>query len=445
MYLITEEASKKLVIRLLYDANEGIFNAWSFNLTVFSLAARRPQVWILILFHIILWGFWNYKDCDDYANPGQHLPNCISTREFLLQEFAPPAMRDIAPLVTVCTFLIMNNLRNSYQNYKEIYLSCHRIQVAAKDVACYMRAAFRDPEARWEVVRYMVASQQILYWEVVLREAEWHGHTSDDPPELHPGAWDGQITKENLVKNNLLSEKECSIVGSFQGNKHTLLVTWAMTALRTEFASPPSESPCGTPQVLITSPEDQANFITTCSEYMCRQRIQMARLNQLILFPLPWAYYHLIHMMVYFILLILCYAFVNLNISGSESHISIIIYPWLVFLYVGVIELSGQLQHPFGNGLLALNLNGYLDEHYQVVLSQCMEEASQERRSCSVYGKCGSSDDNLAKDDGLSKLLFGTHIDHADQFGPDQELASSRLALSSPGICAPSTRGENQC
>lgn len=103
-------------------------------------------MWFLIVLHTILWGVWNYKDCDDVN--GGHLPNCVPTRDFLLAHFAPPAMRDIAPLVTVGTFLIMNNLRNSYQNYKDIYLACHRIQVAAKDVACYMRSTFRDPEAR---------------------------------------------------------------------------------------------------------------------------------------------------------------------------------------------------------------------------------------------------------------------------------------------------------
>lgn len=44
MYLTSEAASKKLVIALLYDANEGIFNVWSFNCTVFSLAFRKPPV-----------------------------------------------------------------------------------------------------------------------------------------------------------------------------------------------------------------------------------------------------------------------------------------------------------------------------------------------------------------------------------------------------------------
>jgi len=378
--ILKEEHTKKLVIGLQYDANESLHNMLKWRGTIFSFVITKPTAWVLIVIHVIFWSTWHYHTCLDAD--GMRIENCTSTREFLKRNMYPPSLRDLAPLIGAFTFGMIFYLQSSYVIYRDFYFNGHQIAGNAKNITIVLRAVLRRKEARWNVARHLVSSQRILYWEVQKRRAEWHG---DLPGERnHPGGWNDWAPRV-LGDASLMTPQEMDYVGKFAGNKHMLLYSWAIEQLRDEVAAPLLSS--GQRACTLRSENDESHFITQCCNQILPMRDNTARLHQMLLVPIPFPYYHLVETMVFFVLLLMSYSFINLNGSlesaatggslDAASHVSLFVFPVTVLVTNGMIEMANMMQDPLGDDIVDFNQKAYTDDLYELCEAQCLHTANR--------------------------------------------------------------------
>jgi hypothetical protein len=380
--ILTEEHTKQLVIGLQYDANESLHNMVKWRGTIFSFVIFKSTAWVLIAIHVTFWACWHYHTCQDLE--GKRIEGCTTTREFLKANFYPPSLRDLAPLIGAFTFGMIFYLQSSYVIYRDFYFNGHQIAGNVKNITILLRAVLRRKEGRWNVARHLISSQRILYWEVRKRRAEWHG---DLPGEHnHPGVWNDWAPTE-LGNACLMTPEEMAYVGTFSGNKHMLLYSWAIEQLRDEIGAPLLSN--GQRAAHLRSESDEAHFVTQCCNQILPMRDNTARLHQMLLVPIPFPYYHLVETMVFFVLLLMAYSFINLNGSlesisrggdvDAASHISLFVFPITVLVTNGMIEMANMMQDPLGDDIVDFNQRAYMNDLYDLAEAQCLHTGSRSK------------------------------------------------------------------
>ena len=365
--ILTAEHKKQLVVGQQYDPNDQFGNIFSWTGTVFSFVIHKPTAWILICVHLILWSCWYYHTCLDAS--GERIEGCTTTREWLKTMFYPPSLRDLAPLIAAFTFGMVFYLQSSYGIYRDFYFNGHQIAGAVKNMSVLLRATFRQPEPRWSVVRYLVVSQHLLYHEVNKRRAEWHGSKPGD--EDHPGGWD--TFAERMEGLHLMTGEERDALKSWEGNRHMLLYSWSLEQVREELDRP--LGPSGERSVTLRSANDEAHFLTQFTTQLMALRDNTSRLHQMLLVPIPFPYYHLVETMVFFVLLLMAYSFINLNAAMSStftSHISIAVFPITVLVTNGIIEMANMMQDPLGDDVVDFNHSAYTNDLFDLAEAQCL-------------------------------------------------------------------------
>eukprot|EP00283_Hemiselmis_rufescens_P008133 CAMPEP_0173423872 /NCGR_PEP_ID=MMETSP1357-20121228/3991_1 /TAXON_ID=77926 /ORGANISM="Hemiselmis rufescens, Strain PCC563" /LENGTH=435 /DNA_ID=CAMNT_0014387029 /DNA_START=71 /DNA_END=1374 /DNA_ORIENTATION=+ len=368
-FSISAEEREKLVIGLQYDPNESLKNLFKWRGSIFSFVFWKLQAWFLVVVHTTLWGMYHYHKCED--SDGRLIDGCVTTRDYLNKHLYPPSLRDLAPLVGAFMFGMIFYLQSSYSVYREFYFNGHQISGSIKNATLIVRAAVTRPQDRWDVVRYLLVSQRVMYWEALSRTARWK-RLPEDHPE-NPGSLKEFLERE-CHSTQLISRKEIILCIAWKGSFHQLMCSWAIQKLREVLRGEMGESKL--------SESDAANTIQRFMEICTNLRDFTSKLHQMLLIPVPFPYYHLIESMSFAVLLVVAFAFINLNgnlrppddtILSPQSHISVFVYPMMVFVTLGITEMANKMQDPLGTDEVDFNVNAYLTDTYVLSLAQCFQ------------------------------------------------------------------------
>ena len=102
------------------------------------------------------------------------------------------------------------------------------IQCKMHNVSMYLRAYYTMPATRWNVIRYLLASHYIFYWSLRRRMFDWK---NDKYKNADPGSF-ADLCEDQLIPNGVLIKQEAEALKAYKGNKHKMLYSWSIIALK---------------------------------------------------------------------------------------------------------------------------------------------------------------------------------------------------------------------
>jgi len=216
------------------------------------------------------------------------------------------------------TFLIVFFTGQCYSRYLEMYQSCQTIDESMKLFIRELITFLYMPSVRRQVriaTKYMLAAVFIFYFSL-----------SDGGLEAEE--WD------ILAQKRLLSVKEIEYIRVYAGHKGVILTSWATRAaqhaLRTE-------------EVQKFTPPERAALMNRIDGFAVASGKAMRRIADLMALPLPYAYFHLLN-------LLMCLNFLMTNwylASSQRTWMTIPPYVCYVTVFLGLRRLSAALADPF--------------------------------------------------------------------------------------------------
>eukprot|EP00277_Geminigera_cryophila_P038127 CAMPEP_0173099218 /NCGR_PEP_ID=MMETSP1102-20130122/35347_1 /TAXON_ID=49646 /ORGANISM="Geminigera sp., Strain Caron Lab Isolate" /LENGTH=770 /DNA_ID=CAMNT_0013992167 /DNA_START=70 /DNA_END=2382 /DNA_ORIENTATION=- len=368
---LKEETTKKLVIKQQYDEKAGFWDIFSYRGTAVEMVTQSASFWILVGLHVLLW-VTRFYHCQlhegwDASPPVPHPdqdkcgPN-MALRDILRSHWKL-SLGDISPLSGLTTFLVVFYNGNCFSRYNSMYGECIAIQGKLHNMSLYLRTYYTSPSTRWNVIRYPLASHFIFYWSMQQRYFLWKKSQFADKD---PGTFE-ELVNNTLIAKGVLIPKEGEALTNYPANKHKLLFTWSIIALKRIMQAPlESGGEGGNP--MLNDPTEQTALITSLKEEIIGMRGAIGKIDNSMLFPIPFQYFHVVNVVLKLDLLLLAYAFLFIDIDANPngSPWSLIAYPLICFVLLGLIEVANAMADPFGSDACDFNqhaiLNGVYDD-----------------------------------------------------------------------------------
>jgi len=275
-YQIAPEQLKKLVIRQQYDANASFKNMFQFTGTCFQSVFSNALFWILVSTHIALYAAKEIDQCGPNvevcpATGPKPIGCCTPFKSHL--EKASLKLGDIGMVGQFSTFFMVFYSGNCYARYSAMYASVIAIQGKLHNISLYLRAYYTRPTSRWNVLRYLLASHYIFYWSIRDRYHRWKNSQYKE----NPGSF--RVLCDNvLMPKGLLIGMEADMINEYKGNKHKLLFSWSVVALKRIMAAPPPQGEKGNP--MLSSEFEQTSLISNLKEEIVGLRGAMGAIGR---------------------------------------------------------------------------------------------------------------------------------------------------------------------
>jgi hypothetical protein len=392
---------EKLVIRQQYDANASFKNLFSFTGTCFQSVFGNALFWILVSIHTALYAAKEIDQCpinvEACPASGPKTDGCCTSFSAHLANVSLK-LGDVAMLSEFSTFLIVLYSGNCYARYSAMYASVIAIQGKLHNISLYLRAYYTRPTSRWNVLRYLLASHYIFYWSIRDRYHRWgNSQYKEDPGSFRV------LCDKVLLPKGLMIGMEVDMINDYRGNKHKLLFSWSIVALKRIMAAPPPQGEKGNP--MLSSEFEQTSLISNLKEEIVSLRSAMGSIENYMLFPIPFQYYHIVNVTLFINLLLLSYAFLSIN-----SIFSIPAYFVVCLCMLGLRETANAMADPFGKTDWDFNQHAIEEGIYNDCKSLC--EEPEEEFLCML----GTPDFNpQRKEDGM--LMEGASISKLSQGG----------------------------
>ena len=91
---------------------------------------------------------------------------------------------------------------------------------------------------------------------------------------------------------------------------------------------------------MLISEYEQTSLITNIKEEIVDMRAAIGKIDNSLLFPMPFQYYHIVNFCMKIELVLLAYAFLFIN-GGKGSLWSCFAFPLVTFLLLGLVEVHG--------------------------------------------------------------------------------------------------------
>ena len=298
--------------------------------TILPTIFLRPEVWIFTLFHLMLFiidQLYREHILDPTPDPVPFVRN----GSFFVS--LSVGFMFIGPSSWLMVIVLALFLAQCYTRYLDYCKWCTDMQSKLVEITQKLAVDFETlTEDRWDVVRFLTSSTLMVYgatqrgsgpaaihkelfWKRLLStEAEFLGHTitTGDGIELKCPA--------------LLSDVEVEILKNYRGNRGTLLQMWALKAAVTGY---------------------EKLGISRCKCPVSEAIQAIHRDGQLILdrisLPVPFAYYHIVHLLTVFNYFLYSYAYLNM-----DSYLSPVCMLVTVAVLSGTRNLAARLADPFG-------------------------------------------------------------------------------------------------
>eukprot|EP00288_Rhodomonas_lens_P014600 CAMPEP_0177707190 /NCGR_PEP_ID=MMETSP0484_2-20121128/9619_1 /TAXON_ID=354590 /ORGANISM="Rhodomonas lens, Strain RHODO" /LENGTH=575 /DNA_ID=CAMNT_0019218687 /DNA_START=142 /DNA_END=1869 /DNA_ORIENTATION=- len=420
-YVLKKADEDKLVIRRQYDANSTLKNMGTLTGTAFELVFVKPMYWWLVIFHYLLYFLKRFHKCEEEWK----IPNCTPTAEFFAKY--PMTIGDISMLSSLVTFFVVFYNGSCFTKYNVMYNNVIAIQGKIHNVGLYLRAYYTKSSTRWNVIRYLLASHFLFYYSLRRRYKDWgSSQYSEDP------GTEAEFCNSVLLKKGVLIQPEYDTLLRYKGSKHKLLYSWSVIAMKRIMQAAPPKGEKGNP--MLNTEFEQTALMTNLKKEIIGMRQSIGTIDNSMLFPIPFQYYHIVNVTLVVFLHLLAYGFLFMA-DKLGSVFSLVAYPLVAFVLMGLLEVANAMSDPFGSDACDFSQDAIVNGLYGETKKLC--EEPDEPFSANIGDPLfnpkrnpdGSLDESAPADLDMSELDDEARIPHSEV----ERLMAERDALSNYG------------
>jgi len=289
-----------------------------------------PFFWFLVAFHYAFFLAREFHYCwedgglkmsttDSCYTIAERVDGVQGTHEGAAKETSPKVtVGQLGPFTGFAVFLTIFYANACFGKYNQLYSAAVTIGGKLHNISTYLRAYYTMPTARWNVLRYPLASVYFFYWSLRDQRRQWKtsgyrngevGPVRDDPATFK------ELCDKVLVPKGLLMQVEATKLQQYQGDKHKMLFSWTLISLARIMSTPPPRGECNNPY-LSTLPE-QTELMKNVKQEIVELRGAMGSIQNSLKFPIPFTYYHIVNTTVMTYLIILSWCFLYMT-PGSQ-------------------------------------------------------------------------------------------------------------------------------
>ena len=314
-----------------YDPSSfGISFLVRWNGTILPLVTSSPLFWLLIFIH------------------------CLNLYLFNTFEGEEPLLDWKAAMVTssLLTFQLVSYGQQCLARYFALYQFCTGLHGACMEWAALIKLEFghHSHAVQWNILRFMLGALQVHY-------ALLGGDEVDVGGIAKKGISDDEWRA--IRSRNLLSHDETERLKAYGGFKPFMPVGWALAEVKGKLlgvsAAEADRTPIGdnVPTRLAFDRFNQVAF-----KFRSDSSQTFAMLNA----PLPFAYFHILKMLLLLSLGIISYALTGL--LDGQVVLSMVVFVLVCLVMVGLAEIAIAMSDPFGEDEADFDLDAFLASVY---------------------------------------------------------------------------------
>mmetsp|Transcript_42529 Transcript_42529/g.100289 ORF Transcript_42529/g.100289 Transcript_42529/m.100289 type:complete len:410 (+) Transcript_42529:395-1624(+) len=156
------------------------------------------------------------------------------------------------------------------------------------------------------------------------------------------------ICRDVLIRKGVLIPLEAQALGEYKGNKHKLLYSWSIVALKRIMQTGMPAGEKNNP--MLNTEFERTSLLHDLKREIIAMRGAIGLIDNSMLFPIPFQYYHMVNMTVFIYLI-----FFNYGLAMLDSPLTLIIYPLTLLVVVGLLNTSNAMSDPFGENACDFN------------------------------------------------------------------------------------------
>lgn len=359
VYKLSGDQLSKLVIRQQYDATAILSNLMNISGTALPGVFQTPMFWLMWLIHVIFFCIVRGAKCERGDDLLKVDPKCFDAKESF--NMVPLAFGDLGVLNTLTGFFIVFYSGNCFTRYTTMYGATVAIQGKMHNISLYVRAYFVQPNARWNVIRYLLASHFIFYWSLKRRMFDWKNPQYPQDPGTFK-----DICHDVLIPKGVLIPIEALALQTYKGNKHKLLFSWSIIALKRIMQAPMPVGEKGNP--MLHSEFEQTSLVADLKKEIVEMRGAIGVIDNSMLFPIHFHYYHMVNMTVFVYIVLLSYI-----LAIKDNPLTVVIYPLTLLVVLGLLNTANAMSDPFGSDTCDFNQDMITNGIYNECKMLCEE------------------------------------------------------------------------
>lgn len=339
---------------------------WTFFLrwkhTVLPMVAKDPVFWLLMGVHMYI----------------------LQKQKALIEEGSSlPALdwKASSMLWSLLTFFVVFYGGHCYARFYTFYGACTGLGGVLGEFAYLIRSHFDASPAlvKWNMLRLMLGGMEIQL-------ASLGGTDSGGSKGLSDSEWD------RIHKHGFLSRSEIASLQKYKGSKPFLPAVWALTevrcALKAKLSKTPPSAPSKAVPALPESPLDsskspgkkaaaaaesdaEATLLMTPAAMAVLNDFEQAVLKfksncgqatNLLKMPVPFAYFHVLKLLLIISLVLTSYALVELE--HAQVLMSMIVFTIITVIMIGLQAVAVAMSDPFGDDDIDFDLEAFLKGAY---------------------------------------------------------------------------------
>lgn len=237
---------------------------------------------------------------------------------------------------SLMTFFVCFYNSHMFARYNRLYEVTQRMFEVALEIVATVRVQFPDSRGlHTNIARLVIASCWLYYFE---------RSSQDESDENTPHGVSGKEF-QGLQRSGLLTNDEIKQIHAFgaEYGEHSLtslmVTSWAMEYARN----------------CTSEPESRDDMLASLYSSLYELRQCQACVTQIMAFPMPFQYFHIMNLMLMLNLALWAYA-----LGCENSYVAPVIYMFVQMMFQGVRELSTALSDPFGDDEVDFPLNFWL-------------------------------------------------------------------------------------
>jgi len=314
---------------------------WKVNGTIIPLVLSSPLFWFVMLAH----------------------------GAFLLcfRYFDEPYLPWKAALVpsSLLTFLLVTFVNQCFERYFTLYRFCVGLHGSVMEWSALVKLEFGHMSSnyKWNVLRLLLGALQVHY-------ALLGGDSvTDEDGIVRKGISDDEWRA--IRTRNLLSRDEIARLRAYAGFKPFLPVGWALAEVKAGLLGVDAAAAVGTSLGKdLAAREVFSAFREVAFKFRTESSSTFALLNA----PVPFAYFHVLKLLMVLSLLIISYALIDL--LAGEALLSYIVFGLSSLVMIGLSELAIAMSDPFGDDQADFNLEAFLESVYDNAVGFLTEDRS---------------------------------------------------------------------
>jgi len=347
---------------LVYDpGDEQVRFLMRWRYTVFPMVFKDPMFWLLMGIHA--WLLYEEKRSVDSGELGW------------------PKLDWRAALVptSLLTFFVVFYGGNCYTRFYQLHGQCMGISSCITEWAYLVQHHFGDQptSVRWNLMRLMLGAMHTHY--AFLGGEGAAGMLGDESKAITDNEW------RAIRKHNYLSREEIADIEAYKGSRFFLPVIWALSEVRAALkmqvkaSKPPGLTPPNAPPepsehaMLLTMPAVAAihnRFESTALEFRrhCSGTLALLRM------PVPFAYFHVLKLLLLVSLSIVGYAL--LEIEQHQYGVSLIMYAVICMILIGMQAIAVAMSDPFGDDDTDFDIEIFMEDSNDNAIAILLNERS---------------------------------------------------------------------